>query len=126
MNAELNEIDPRSIKISVDDIVEQPIYKYDVIFVGDMLYDFRKNRDLMYWFVRSLKPGVQIFIGDPGRTLHIIQEFQRNLKRVAKYQISKEDMELNGLTGSVNSVWKLIKAPDYKKYFKGMQRISIA
>ncbi|XP_032679084.1 electron transfer flavoprotein beta subunit lysine methyltransferase-like [Odontomachus brunneus] len=65
MNAMLNDVD---IEVTWQNLLEKtPEDLYDVIFVGDLLYDEEIANILITWLENAHVRGARIYVGDPGR-----------------------------------------------------------
>ncbi|XP_043481052.1 electron transfer flavoprotein beta subunit lysine methyltransferase-like isoform X2 [Leptopilina heterotoma] len=65
MNAKLNNVD---LRVSKENLIEGKLNElFNVILIGDLLYDEKIAEKLIPWLERSLRAGSQIYIGDPGR-----------------------------------------------------------
>ncbi|XP_012533899.1 electron transfer flavoprotein beta subunit lysine methyltransferase isoform X2 [Monomorium pharaonis] len=84
MNAILNNVD---IEVLWENLLEKPLKGlYDVIFVGDLLYDEEIANTLMTWLEDAHERGAQIYLGDPGR--HGLNEnFRKRLRLLRRYSL---------------------------------------
>lgn len=65
INAMLNDVD---IEVTWENLLKKtPEDRYDVIFVGDLLYDEEIANILITWLENAHVRGAQIYLGDPGR-----------------------------------------------------------
>ncbi|MBC8129273.1 MAG: methyltransferase [Rhizobiaceae bacterium] len=64
LNAALNAV---SLDIAIEDIVGQAVAT-DIVLAGDVFFDKAMAAPLVPWFDRLAAEGVEILIGDPGRT----------------------------------------------------------
>ncbi|XP_047350233.1 uncharacterized protein LOC124949342 isoform X2 [Vespa velutina] len=65
MNATLNDVD---VQVSWKNLLNEPLKEtYDVIFIGDLLYEEELAETLIPWLLDASKKGTRIFLGDPGR-----------------------------------------------------------
>ncbi|XP_035718400.1 electron transfer flavoprotein beta subunit lysine methyltransferase-like isoform X2 [Vespa mandarinia] len=65
MNATLNDVD---VQVSWKNLLNEPLKEtYDIIFIGDLLYEEELAETLIPWLLDASKKGTRIFLGDPGR-----------------------------------------------------------
>lgn len=72
-----------------------------------MFYNEEFKSKLMNWLLDTLKKGVDVFIGDPGRHLDFYEHYSKNVQKVAEYKVSEEFRKLNDLSSNNINVWKL-------------------
>ncbi len=65
MNAELNAV---AIAITGEDVTKGGAPDADVLFCGDVFYEKRMADAVLAWLDQALAAGVEVFIGDPGRS----------------------------------------------------------
>ncbi|KYQ58715.1 UPF0516 protein C12orf72 like protein [Trachymyrmex zeteki] len=102
MNAILNNTD---IEVLCKNLLEKPLEdSYDMIFVGDLLYDEEIANTLVTWLGDAHERGTQIYLGDPGR--HGLNEnFRKRLKLIRQYSLPENvKKENNGY--DMATVWK--------------------
>lgn len=84
MNAILNNAD---IEILWENLLEKPLQvPYDVIFVGDLLYDEEIANVLMTWLSDAHERGARIYLGDPGRH-GLNEDLRKRLKLLRRYSL---------------------------------------
>ena len=98
LNAALNQVE---VAITTDDLLEKVI-QADVILVGDLFYEKGVASRCYDWLLAAHQRGVEVLIGDPGRT-YLPKD---KLGRVMEYNVpvtrDLEDMEIKRTT-----VWRL-------------------
>lgn len=104
MNAKLNNVD---LRVSKENLIEGKLNElFNVILIGDLLYDEKIAEKLIPWLERSLRAGSQIYIGDPGR--HALnQDLKKRMSPICKYDlpenVKRENYGFNSAT-----VWRFI------------------
>ncbi|XP_046740663.1 electron transfer flavoprotein beta subunit lysine methyltransferase-like [Diprion similis] len=91
MNAALNDV---QVSTSSENLLAKP-YKadlqpaderFDVIFVGDLLYDEEIATVLEPWLDEALRQGTRVFLGDPGRH-GLTDKLRRKLRKLETYEL---------------------------------------
>lgn len=72
-----------------------------------MFYNEDFSRTLMKWLLLAVDKGAEVYIGDPGRSLNIIDSYKKYLKLVAHYYIDEEYRNVYELKSRKLFVWKL-------------------
>ncbi|KFO30512.1 Methyltransferase-like protein 20 [Fukomys damarensis] len=103
LNCELNQLSPFPILTKNILSVEQD--QWDLVVLGDMLYDEALADSLHGWLKRSTWTfGTQVLIGDPGRSPCSGHSIWHELRKVAEYSLPEATKQQNnGLTSS--AVW---------------------
>ncbi|XP_012227510.1 electron transfer flavoprotein beta subunit lysine methyltransferase-like [Linepithema humile] len=84
MNAILNHVD---IEVSWKNLLEKfPEDLYDVIFVGDLLYDEEIANALIAWLEHTYARGARIYLGDPGR-YGLTEDLRKRLRLLRRYSL---------------------------------------
>lgn len=84
MNAILNNVD---IEVVWENLLEKPLEdSYDVIFVGDLLYDEEIANTLKTWLGDARERGARIYLGDPGRH-GLSEDFKKQLRLLRRYSL---------------------------------------
>jgi len=84
MNAILNNVD---IEVLCENLLEKPLEEpYDIIFVGDFLYDEEIANILMTWLENAHERGARIYLGDPGRH-GLSEDFRKRLRLLRRYSL---------------------------------------
>lgn len=84
MNAMLNDVD---IEVSWENLLERPSEdQYDVIFVGDLLYDEEIASILITWLKDAHVRGARIYLGDPGRH-GLTENLRKRLRFLRRYSL---------------------------------------
>lgn len=105
MNAALNNVD---VRVSWENLLHGPLAKpYDVIFIGDLLYDEELTEILLPWLVNSIKKGTRIFFGDPGRH-GLTCDLKKYLKLLRRYELAENTRKENNGYREV-CVWQFLK-----------------
>lgn len=103
LNAAVNGV---VISYTDENLLEAPPPPVDVILAGDICYEKPLAEQTMGWLQQGKTAGVEVLIGDPGRTYFPKQ----GLTKLAEYQVATtrelEDMEIKK-TG----VWTLQSTP---------------
>lgn len=93
VNARLNGVSP--IYCS-DNLVGSNLAEYDVILVGDMLYDTMHSTTISTWLMKAFLEKRTVLIGDPGRGyLDYSSVFGKSLFQLAKYELDQATKEEN-------------------------------
>ena len=84
MNASLNNV---KIQTNSCNLIGDDCSNYDVILVGDMLYDCGLSEVISDWLSHLKRSGKSILIGDPGR-----RDLSNQLKLIhlAKYELDSD------------------------------------
>ncbi|XP_011168053.1 electron transfer flavoprotein beta subunit lysine methyltransferase isoform X2 [Solenopsis invicta] len=102
MNAILNNVD---IEVSWENLLQKPLEDlYDVIFVGDLLYDEEIANTLMTWLGEAHKRGARIYLGDPGRH-GLSEDLKKRLKLLRQYSLP-ENVRKENHGYDVATVWE--------------------
>lgn len=111
MNAVLNDVD---IEISWENLLEKtPDNLYDVIFVGDLLYDEEIASILITWLEDAHVRGARIYLGDPGRH-GLTEDLKRRLRLLRRYSLP-ENVKRENHGYDTATVWEFatgIKWPE--------------
>uniref|UniRef100_H3AZ38 Electron transfer flavoprotein beta subunit lysine methyltransferase n=2 Tax=Latimeria chalumnae TaxID=7897 RepID=H3AZ38_LATCH len=104
MNCELNNMKPFPV-LSRNIIGTEPA-RWDVILLGDMFYEEELADGLHHWLRKCIRiQGTQVLIGDPGRSQFTRHAIQRQLEKMAEYELPDTTKEENyGL--STSTVWE--------------------
>jgi len=95
LNGRANGVD---FPICTDNLIGSPCDEFDVILVGDMLYDAGLSETIVDWLTRLARRGKTCFIGDPGRgtvTTTSPADSSGQLYPLAKYELDKTTKEDN-------------------------------
>ncbi|XP_015178460.1 PREDICTED: protein N-lysine methyltransferase METTL20-like isoform X2 [Polistes dominula] len=104
MNATLNGVD---VQVSWDNLLDRPLEKcYDVIFIGDLLYEEELTEILIPWLLDAAKKGTRIFLGDPGRH-GLTDKLKKYLKLLRQYELPENTRKENNGYSDV-CVWQFI------------------
>ncbi|EZA62540.1 hypothetical protein DMN91_006241 [Ooceraea biroi] len=102
MNAILNNVD---IEISWKNLLEKsPEDPYDVIFIGDLLYDEEIASTLIAWLENAHLRGTRIYLGDPGRH-GLTKDLRKRMKLLRQYDLPEEVRKENHGYDTV-TVWE--------------------
>ncbi|XP_053321274.1 electron transfer flavoprotein beta subunit lysine methyltransferase [Spea bombifrons] len=104
LNCELNHVTP--LAFSGESIMEREAENWTLIVLGDMFYD-EPLADLLHrWLRRCIdKHGTQVLIGDPGRPHFVGHPIQKQLRKLAQYDLPETARQENyGLTST--AVWR--------------------
>lgn len=102
MNAILNNVD---IEVSWENLLEKPLDDpYDVIFVGDLLYDKEIANTLMTWLGDAHERGTRIYLGDPGRH-GLSEDLKKRLKLLRRYSLP-ENVRKENHGYDIATVWE--------------------
>ncbi|GAB1864470.1 ETFB lysine methyltransferase [Camponotus japonicus] len=102
MNAILNNV---NIEISWKNLLQElPEDTYDVIFVGDLLYDEEIANTLIVWLEHAYIRGAQIYLGDPGR--HGLTEDLRKRMRLLRRYSLPENVRKENYGFDTATVWE--------------------
>jgi predicted nicotinamide N-methyase len=100
LNAELNNV---LVTPVADDLLDRdPPCELDVILVGDLFYEKHLATHCLDWLNRSHKGGIDVLIGDPGRS-YLPKD---KLKRIAEYAVPVT-RELEDAEIKKTAVWRL-------------------
>lgn len=104
MNAMLNDVE---IAVSWENLLERPPEDpYDVIFVGDLLYDEEIARILITWLEDARVRGARIYLGDPGRH-GLTESLRRRLKLLRRYSLP-ENVKRENHGYDTATVWEFV------------------
>ncbi|XP_071577931.1 electron transfer flavoprotein beta subunit lysine methyltransferase-like [Temnothorax nylanderi] len=102
MNAILNNVD---IEVLWENLLEKPLEGlYDVIFVGDLLYDEEIANTLMTWLEDAYERGARIYLGDPGRH-GLSEDLKKRLRLLRRYSLP-ENIRKENHGYDVATVWE--------------------
>ncbi|XP_011630212.1 electron transfer flavoprotein beta subunit lysine methyltransferase-like isoform X2 [Pogonomyrmex barbatus] len=102
MNAILNDVD---IEVSWKNLLKEPPQDpYDVIFVGDLLYDEEIANTLMAWLGHAYEQGTRIYIGDPGRH-GLSEDLRKQLRLLRRYSLP-ENVRKENHSYDTATVWE--------------------
>jgi predicted nicotinamide N-methyase len=99
LNAQANGVRVRCV---IDDLLDRPPPRVDLILAGDICYDKPVAARVIAWLTEAHTAGVDVLIGDPGRTYFPRQ----GLVRLADYQV-KTTRELEDFEIKRTGVWTL-------------------
>ncbi|XP_005377955.1 PREDICTED: protein N-lysine methyltransferase METTL20 isoform X2 [Chinchilla lanigera] len=103
LNCELNHLSP--FPILTKNMLNLKQDQWDLVVVGDMLYDEALADSLHGWLRKCVRTfGTQVLIGDPGRSPCSGHSIWRELHKVVEYSLPEATRQQNsGLTTS--AVW---------------------
>ncbi|XP_024880551.1 electron transfer flavoprotein beta subunit lysine methyltransferase-like [Temnothorax curvispinosus] len=102
MNAILNNV---VIEVLWENLLEKPLEGlYDVIFVGDLLYDEEIANTLMIWLEDAYERGARIYLGDPGRH-GLSEDLRKRLRLLRRYSLP-ENIRKENHGYDVATVWE--------------------
>ncbi|XP_020277987.1 electron transfer flavoprotein beta subunit lysine methyltransferase-like [Pseudomyrmex gracilis] len=102
MNAMLNNVD---IEVSWANLLTgSPEQPYDLIFVGDLLYDEEMANNLITWLEKAHTRGARIYLGDPGR--HGLTENFKKRMRLLKRYFLPENVRKENYGYDTATVWE--------------------
>ncbi|XP_077255295.1 electron transfer flavoprotein beta subunit lysine methyltransferase-like isoform X2 [Temnothorax americanus] len=102
MNAILNNVD---IEVLWENLLEKPLEGlYDMIFVGDLLYDEEIANTLMTWLEDAYERGARIYLGDPGRH-GLSEDLRKRLRLLRRYSLP-ENIRKENHGYDVATVWE--------------------
>ncbi|KAG7454399.1 hypothetical protein MATL_G00259230 [Megalops atlanticus] len=103
LNCELNGLEP--LPCLTKDLIGSEPDGWDLIMLGDMFYEEALADGLHAWLRRCIAShGTRVLIGDPGRAQLEGHDIQRQLLRLARYDLPEAVREQNhGLTST--TVW---------------------
>ncbi|KAL2729837.1 electron transfer flavoprotein beta subunit lysine methyltransferase-like isoform X1 [Vespula maculifrons] len=105
MNATLNGVD---VRVSWKNLLNEPLKEtYDVIFIGDLLYEEELVETLIPWLLDEAKKGTRIFLGDPGRH-GLTNNLKKYLKLLCRYELPEKTRKENNGYHEV-CIWQFIK-----------------
>ncbi|XP_076067330.1 electron transfer flavoprotein beta subunit lysine methyltransferase-like isoform X2 [Oratosquilla oratoria] len=102
LNGSLNNI--AVDKFASENLIGSSCKDYDVILVGDMLYDSEFADSLFIWLKELHQRGKKIYIGDPGRYAIAEHPLCNELRCLAKYQLLRSTV-LENKGHSQSYVW---------------------
>lgn len=102
LNAASNDVD---IQATAEDLVGVENRGWDVILVGDMCYERPLAERIEAWLRRLAGEGVEVLIGDPGRTYLP----KSGLEKLVSYAV-KTTRELEDTDVRNTSVWRVLPA----------------
>jgi predicted nicotinamide N-methyase len=97
VNAEANGV---SVQATIADLLDQPPPAVDVILAGDICYEKTVTGRVMRWLEAARAAGIQVLIGDPGRTYFP----KSGLQQLAQYEV-RTTRELEDLEIKRTGVW---------------------
>ncbi|XP_047350234.1 electron transfer flavoprotein beta subunit lysine methyltransferase-like isoform X3 [Vespa velutina] len=104
MNATLNDVD---VQVSWKNLLNEPLKEtYDVIFIGDLLYEEELAETLIPWLLDASKKGTRIFLGDPGRH-GLTSNLKKYLKLLCRYKLPENTRKENNGYHEV-CVWQFV------------------
>ncbi|XP_049812617.1 electron transfer flavoprotein beta subunit lysine methyltransferase-like isoform X2 [Schistocerca nitens] len=103
LNCSLNQV---NVNVSLNDMIGKTCFEWDIILLGDVLYDTEFAQRLQPWIKSLQNAGKTIFVGDPGRhAMNVIPE--GNLQLLATYSLPPQtNLENRGF--STAFVWKIL------------------
>lgn len=102
MNAILNNVD---IEVSWENLLEKPLQdSYDVIFVGDLLYDEGIANTLKIWLRDAHERDARIYLGNSGR--HGLSEDLRKQLRFLRRYFLPENVRKENHSYNTATVWE--------------------
>lgn len=104
MNAKLNNVD---LRVSKENLIEGKLNElFNVILIGDLLYDEKIAEKLIPWLERSSREGSQIYLGDPGRH-GLTKDLKKRMSPVCEYKLPENVKRENHGFDSA-TVWRFI------------------
>jgi predicted nicotinamide N-methyase len=100
LNAAANALD---IKITDDDLVDQPLPDIDVILAGDICYERPMAERVTHWLRQRASAGTLVLLGDPGRAYLP----KTGLERLAQYDVPTS-LDLEDRDMRQTNVWRLL------------------
>jgi predicted nicotinamide N-methyase len=97
VNAEANGVNVEAV---IADLLGQPPPKVDVILAGDICYEKTVTERVMAWLNAARAAGIQVLIGDPGRTYFP----KSGLQQLAEYEV-RTTRELEDFEIKRTGVW---------------------
>jgi predicted nicotinamide N-methyase len=97
VNAKANGV---SVQAAIEDLLDGPPPKVDVILAGDICYDRKVTGRVLDWLKAAHAAGIPVVIGDPGRTYFP----KSGLKHLAQYEV-KTTRELEDFEIKRTGVW---------------------
>jgi predicted nicotinamide N-methyase len=97
VNAEANGV---SVEAVIEDLLDRPPPKVDVILAGDIFYEKSLTGRVLDWLTSAHAAGVQVLIGDPGRTYFP----KSGLQKLAQYEV-RTTRELEDFEIKRTGVW---------------------
>jgi len=94
LNAQLNDV---SLEVSSENMIGKDCEQFDVVLVGDMLYDSVLSESVANWLIQLRKSKRTVLIGDPGRAVvnSDSNPFVTTLCHVAKYELDTASKKQN-------------------------------
>ncbi|XP_033219431.1 electron transfer flavoprotein beta subunit lysine methyltransferase-like isoform X2 [Belonocnema kinseyi] len=104
MNAKLNNVD---LKVSKENLIEETLNElFNVILIGDLLYDEEIAEKLIPWLERSSRTGSRIYLGDPGRH-GLTEDLKKRMTPICRYDLPENvKKENHGFDSAV--VWRFV------------------
>jgi predicted nicotinamide N-methyase len=99
VNAEANGV---VVESTIDDLLDRPPPKVDVILAGDICYEKTLSDRVLKWLQAARAAGVTVLIGDPGRTYFP----KSGLEQLAQYEV-RTTRELEDYEIKRTGVWTL-------------------
>ncbi|KAI9559765.1 hypothetical protein GHT06_013771 [Daphnia sinensis] len=84
LNAQINAVE---LKFSEDNLIGTECLDYDLILVGDMLYDTTLSNSIATWLLNLRSANKTVLVGDPGRGPVGTSSLLSQLCRLAKYEL---------------------------------------
>lgn len=104
MNAILNHVD---IEVSWKNLLERlPEDLYDVIFIGDSLYNEETANALIAWLEHTYARGARIYLGDPGK-YRLTEDLRKRLRLLRRYSLP-ENVRKENYGCDTAAVWEFV------------------
>jgi len=100
LNAALNGV---AVEVAMRDVTAGPVPEADLVIAGDVCYERAAADRITVWLRQRAAEGVQVLIGDPGRT-YLPKE---GLELLARYDVPTS-LELEDRTTRETGVWRVI------------------
>lgn len=84
LNAQINAVE---LKFSEENLIGNECMDYDLILVGDMLYDTTLSDSIATWLLNLRSANKTVLVGDPGRGPVGTSSLLAQLCRLAKYEL---------------------------------------
>lgn len=103
MNAAMNKV---RVKTSTENLISRAYGSpdFDLIFIGDLLYDEEIAALLEPWLDQAVLRGARIFVGDPGR--HGLTENLRKKMRILRVYPLPENVRRENIGFDSATVWQ--------------------